>query len=245
MLRSPLDDLFLGMLQRAKTTSLTGLMCGLMVANSVAFSIGPSAHAKILQGNVSKNDSVMRLSRPSDGDLPGNGEGPPVAPPRQLYGRNAMVDNSGFNNPFKGQVAAEDKIASPSDFSSPTNFDLGAEQNSRELKLAWERWHKQMSGAIYSRWQSVADEPGAATLRITVTRDRVITVTVLRASGSSRFDNKLLHVIDGLQGDPGLTFPSKSERRMVSFEADYVAARNVKPGFSWVKDDYETVRQNY
>jgi hypothetical protein len=48
-----------------------------------------------------------------------------------------------------------------------------------------------------------------------------------------------------LNGNPGLTFPSQSERQSVSFEADYVAATDIKPGYSWVKNDYEHIQHGY
>jgi hypothetical protein len=54
-----------------------------------------------------------------------------------------------------------------------------------------------------------------------------------------------MSAISSLNGNPGLTFPAKSQRNSVSFEADYVAGANVQPGYSWVKNDYEKVRENY
>lgn len=212
------------------------------------------AHAEVLQGSVTKTGIMMRLARPGSADMPGV-DGPPLAPAIRLTRPTAnlqsspgIVDTAAFKPALSGQ-AREDElrlgVVKPDEFQLPRGFDLGAERGSRELTLAWEKWHKQFSQAIYDRWSSAADEPGRATVRVTVNKDRQVTVAFMNSNGSRRFDRKLESVIAGLSGNPGLTFPSKSQRSVVSFEADYIAAHNVTPGYSWVKDDYEKVRQHY
>ena len=171
---------------------------------------------------------------------------PPLAPPIQaqsshLTAMGSKFDISTFKDSFNGLSGA----AKSDDYASKNKFDLGADRNSRELTLAWERWHKQLSKAIYDSWSSQADEPGKSTLKVIVRRDRTIQVILVNTDASPRFNRQLRDVIMSLQGNPGLSFPTKSQRSQVSFEADYIAARNVTPGYSWVKDDYETVRDNY
>jgi hypothetical protein len=141
--------------------------------------------------------------------------------------------------PLNGNVNSND-FAQP-----PKNFDIGADRGSREMVLAWERWHHQLSQAIYERWQRVAQDPGKATIRVTVTRDHHISAQVLNCNGAPSFQGEIMLAINSLEGNPGLTFPLKSERQQVSFEADYIAATDVKPGFSWVKNDYEHVKDQY
>jgi hypothetical protein len=196
---------------------------------------------------------MTRLTRPSTNQAP-SFDGPPVAPPRRLRplsdlrASTGLVDTASFKPELTGQAREDDTrlgIVQKDDFKLPRGFDLGAERNSRELTLAWERWHKQFSQAIYERWSSVADEPGRATVRVTVDRNRQIQIAFLDSNGSRRFERKLRDVIESLNGNMGLTFPSKSQRAQVSFEADYIAAHNVTPGYSWVKNDYEKVRENY
>ena len=220
---------------------------------AVVLSVVP-AKAELLQGNISKDGMYTRLARPADANVPAVDNGPPIAPPRLMrpadnYRASAgLVDTSAFKPTLNGNARQDDTrlgIVQKDDFKLPRGFDLGAERNSKELTLAWEKWHKQFSQAIYERWSSVADEPGRATVRVSVDRNRNIQIAFLNPSGSGRFDNKLRSVIESLNGNPGLTFPSKSQRPSVSFEADYIAATNVTPGYSWVKNDYEKVRENY
>lgn len=54
-----------------------------------------------------------------------------------------------------------------------------------------------------------------------------------------------MDVVNSLDGNQGLSFPTGSNRQQVSFEADYIADSNVKGGYSWTKNDYETVQQHY
>jgi hypothetical protein len=66
----------------------------------------------------------------------------------------------------------------------------------------------------------------------------------VRPSGNPAFDQGLLDAIYSLNGNPGLSFPSQSQRQFVSVESDYVAGHNIAPGYSWVKNDYERVRED-
>ena len=91
----------------------------------------------------------------------------------------------------------------------------------------------------------MADTPGRATIRLTVTRNLQVIPVVVSSSGNSRFDRGLLEAINSLNGNPGLNFPRKSQRQQVEFETDYVAATDVKSGYSWVKNDFEKVREHY
>jgi len=201
--------------------------------------------AKTLKGGVEEQN--LRLA-PGGRALQGktSGEGLRVArPPRALEG--SAVDATAFAqaqtpraDALEAGVVDDNAFAQP-----PKNFDIGAERGSKELVLAWEKWHHQLSEAIYTRWQRIARDPGKATLRVTITRDRRITAQIMRSNGGPNFDAVITEAIETLQNNPGLTFPDKSQRNHVSFEADYIAASHVKPGYSWVKNDYEKVNQSY
>jgi hypothetical protein len=228
----------------------------LLIAVSL-MTLAPSLQAKTLEGGVEEEDAITRLARPAtapSGDLSGQVplriQRPMPAPPIN-GGLKGLVDTTAFSAPPLRGNANQDNVnlglLKPTEFGNIPNskFDLGADRNSRELTLAWEAWHHQLSKEIYKRWSDVATVPGAATLRITVSKDRAVTPQVLRSSGNPEFDSVLIQTILSLSGNPGLTFPAKSERRSVSFEADYVAGTNIQPGFSWVKNDYEHVHEGY
>lgn len=205
--------------------------------------------AKILKGGVSEESLRLAPARSLNGNA--NTSTPSGTPlrisraPAALKG--SAVDSSAFAGTAQnGRTSPLDGVVDTNQFAqAPKNFDIGAERGSREMMLAWERWHKQLSQAIYSRWQAMAEDPGRATVKIFVSSDRRITAQILRSSGAPQFEQTVLTAINSLNGNPGLTFPAKSQRRSVSFEADYIAGANVTPGYSWVKNDYEKVREDY
>jgi hypothetical protein len=215
-----------------------------------------AAPAKVLQGNVEDDD--MKLSRPTTdtGNANSNNDSslriqrPMPAPPINGGNLKGLVDTGAFSKPLQGNADTNDGrlgLLQPAQFGTiPANkFDLGADRGSRELVLAWERWHHQLSQQIYDRWSEVATVPCESTLRITVTRNHHLSIQVVRSSGIMAFDRVLMDTIRALDGNPGLSFPAKSERQQVTFEADYVAGTDIQPGYSWVKNDYEKVRKDY
>ena len=222
-----------------------------IVCLSIMLSLSPiGVKADILQGEVNKNDELLRITRPGNDNSSDSlriERAVPVAPPRF---KGNLVDTGAFSNPLSGSASKDGGklgLVSPGQFGSlpPNKFDLGADRSSRELLLAWERWHHQLSQAIYSRWSEYCHSPGQATLRITVNRNRTVQAQMVHSSGNPEFDGGLLQAILSLNGNPGLTFPSQSQREQVSLESDYIAGHNVNPGFSWVRDDYEKIHESY
>jgi hypothetical protein len=210
----------------------------LIVASSVA-------RADVLQGGVQKEDELLRISRPQNSDL--KIERPiPVAPPRLKSG---VQDTTAFSPTLSGNARQDDpnlNASQPQYGTIPANkFDLGAERGDKELVLAWEKWHKQLSEAIYARWSQTASVPGMCTLRLTITRERHVQVQVLHASGNPIFDQGLIEAIQSLDSNQGLTFPTNSQRQFVSLESDYIAGHDINPGYSWVKNDYEKIHEGY
>lgn len=215
-----------------------------------------AVEAKVLQGSASKDEEILRLGRPNSSQSGGVTNNAPLRigrpmPAPDFRGKTitGLVDTRSFS-PLVGRATRYDGklgLLKPAEFGMIPNskFDLGAERGSKELTLAWEAWHKQLSAAVYKTWSDIASVPGHATLGITVTKNRQIIPHLVRSSGNSEFDQGLLLAVNALNGNPGLTFPSQSQRSSVSFEADYVASTNIDPGFSWVKNDYERIRQSY
>jgi len=204
----------------------------------------PASAAKVLKGGVAEEN--LRLApAPSGRVLQGQTDGTRIQrAPSAL--RGSAVDATAFAAPMAARTSPLEGVLNTNDFAkAPQNFDIGAERGSREMTLAWERWHKQLSQTIYTRWQSMAQDPGRATVRITVTSNRTIRAQILRSTGGRAFDTVILAAIQSIDSNQGLTFPAKSVREHVSFEADYIAASDVTPGFSWVKNDYEKVRESY
>ena len=207
--------------------------------------------SETLQGSVEETDALTRLSRPTN--LNGNANQTNslrIERGNSGSGLSGMVDTSQFSNPLTGNLKSDSAslgLVRPDAFHdlSANKFDLGADRGSKELVVAWERWYRQLSAAIYARWSQVVDIPGHAVIRITVTRDRVLNATMVRSSGNRHFDETLLQAILSLSDNPGLTFPSQSQRTTVSVESDYIAGTDIEPGYSWVRNDFEKVNESY
>lgn len=212
----------------------------------------PKANCEVLQGAVEQEDELLRVKRPDPNtDIQNGSTEMPTAAPSRFDSK--LVDLSAFSSPmsagaqqnsFKGSSQSARTEQPPGNIPDD-KFDLGADRGSRELLLAWTKWHHQLSQAIYGRWARLADAPGQATVRMTVNRDRSIQLVMVHTSGNQEFDRTLLEAIFSLNGNPGLTFPAGSQREQVTLESDYVAGRNIDPGFSWVTNDYEKVKESY
>ncbi len=211
---------------------------GVLIASLLAFSpcFQPALFAQDkLQGRIEQED--FRIRKPQTRTRDNN-----------LQNQAPVVDSNAFAETLKGK-ADDSKLngaVQSADFANlPKGFDIGADKGSKELVLAWEKWHKQLAGAIYQVWNGRANSPGRAVMKVTVWRNREIRAEFMECSGDGSFRRSITTVFDDLNGNPGLTFPSKSERQQVSFEAEYIAGKNVDPGFSWLKGDYEKLRKDY
>jgi outer membrane biosynthesis protein TonB len=234
--------------QNSSCGYVAALAIVLMVLNA---SIPQDSWSETLKGTVKHEEELLRLKSPSVKS--GSTEPTKLRINRNqtnLQPASGAVDTNAFSDPLQGKVE-DGNLASGTvktdDFVIPGNekFDIGAERNSRELVLAWERWHKQLAQAVYSRWNRRAVAAGRATMRITVTRDHRISAEILSSKGGPVFNATLLDAVLSLNGNPGLNFPAKSERQKVSFEGDYIAGSNINPGYSWIKNDFEKVQEDF
>lgn len=199
-----------------------------------------------LHGRVEQED--FRIIRKAPPATPSD----PVRVDRELKpatpATDSVVDPGAFAAPLAARADSNqlNGAVQSADFAKlPKGFDIGADKGSKELVLAWEKWHKQLAAAIYQVWNTRARSPGRAVLKITVYRNRTIVPEVLSCRGDSDFRRSIMSVFSDLNGNQGLTFPAKSERQQVSFEAEYIAGSHVDPGYSWLKGDYEKLRQDY
>ncbi len=168
---------------------------------------------------------------------------------RQMESQQPTVDSNAFASPLSGRTddtALNGNAVQSADFAKlPKGFDIGADKGSQELVLAWEKWHKQLAGAIYQVWNGRARTPGRAVLKIVVYRNKVMVPEIVSCTGDPSFRASIMSVFSDLNGNPGLTFPAKSERGQVSFEAEYIAGSDVNPGYTWTKGDYEKIKKDY
>lgn len=221
----------------------------LLLVNSLCVS-----NAQVLKGRVDQSDEVQtRVQRRTQSDeARPSPQNPMVTSDPSAVPRTRVVRRI---SPPQDQLATEPQASSqgkeqqgkyaPEDFAFKPRekFDLESERGSRELMLAWELWHKHVMAEMYRRLPNVfIGAPGSCAFKMTVTRDRRVSVEILTTQGNPRVTQELLSVAYSLDSDPGLSFPSESQREEVSFSHVYLRARNITPGYTWTKNDYEVVR---
>ncbi|MBY0357746.1 MAG: hypothetical protein K2W82_07075 [Candidatus Obscuribacterales bacterium] len=214
-----------------------------LISLCLLFSTAAEA-APPLKGSIQTEDYRIRAGKNSPQAAPA--QAPNFIPQNGM--QDSPVNSAAFAAP-SGRVQQDNLqsgLVQSQDFANlPKNFDIGADRGSKEMVLAWERWHKQLAAAIYQIWNGRANSAGKAVLRVTVYRNRTIVPEIMEINGTTAFRRTIMSVFRDLEGNPGLSFPSKSQRDKVSFEAEYIAGTDVNPGYSWLKGDYEKVRQDY
>ncbi len=172
--------------------------------------------------------------------------------------------------PYKGQVATAspaDQSPAP-DFSNEqavpgleTNpsFNMSAQQdqqlpqandpdNTAEMQLAWDQWHKRVAAAIYEKFNSMAQfafrysHPLSCYATYTVTNDgRIINVQLPQKSPNVAFNAMIILVINSMSGQTEiLAFPPGSRRTTVNKAGMFTQNYGVQ-GFKYTTGDRETI----
>lgn len=210
----------------------------------------------LIKGRVVREDASEGQAAPMEDAAPSDAVTIPERRPRRLKRANPDSESSGGGDSIvkiddfvaQPQKAKRGPVESYSADMNPTGiFDLGADANSRELVLAWEKWHKQFSGTAYHRTCRRLtyhnNVTGSATCRITVMRDLNIDVEVTNVTGGPQIAQCYLDAVRSMIGNPGITFPNGSSRDQVTFEYTFLQSPFVRPGYDWKHNDYERVRE--
>ena len=98
-----------------------------------------------------------------------------------------------------------------------------------ELKLAWEHWHRQVAGALYQRYAALANAafwrglgPLIVSARYVVTKDRQIRdVALLQKSSNPIFNTLVIGAIKSIADQQILEFPTGSTRSSMEKSATF------------------------
>jgi len=98
---------------------------------------------------------------------------------------------------------------------------------SRELKIAWDQWHKRVGAAIYARFNFIAreqfaDKPLRCRIACSITRDgRIINIRLLQKSPNLMFNSSLLMMLTSIKENSILQFPPGSRKQIVEKTIDF------------------------
>lgn len=99
-----------------------------------------------------------------------------------------------------------------------------------EQNISWDQWYQNVSSALYGNWRR-GEQPGDATLRITVARGRRIDAQILKCNNSSPgFRQSLLAAVSSLNQSAVLDFPAGSPKQTVNFDSAFSAGLNTTSG---------------
>jgi hypothetical protein len=185
---------------------------------------------------------------------------PPAPVPKEKnFNLNANTfDTSDFNGSAMNAMPAEPPAAklgegSPAtDNNQPGNPQLQSQDpdNSPEMQLAWDEWHKGVATAIYKRFDFMAQrafkysKPLAAYVSYTVTKDgKIGNVRLQQKSTNVAFNAMVLLVVGSMSGQSDLlAFPAGSQRATVDQSGMFTQNYGTVQGFKYVTGDKEIVR---
>ena len=205
---------------------------GALLACIVLYVLLAPAYAQnnVLQGNVEESEQAQtRLHR---FDISADKSVGTTPPPTRIHRSPQSL------SPESADTDPEAFAVKPAD-----QYDLETEANSRELMLAWELWHKQLTKAVYDRSHPFAI--GACAYRITVTWNNRLNIKVLRSWGDPMVTQNVVAAAQSLDGNIGLSFPEGSHRKVASDTHVMISGPNIKPGYEWDKSDFEKVHQEW
>lgn len=173
----------------------------------------------------------------------GNMPGPPP------FNLNAQEAGNGFlgqqGNPMQGGPQANignQQMLPPMQQGSAHDPD-----QSQQMQIAWELWHRRVAEAIFVRFDGVAQRafansrPIACQAAYTVTRDKqIVNVRLLHKSNNIVFNSMLLMVLKSMNGSPILEFPPGSRRMSVEKTGTFSRNCGVQ-GFKFTTGDQETI----
>ncbi len=215
----------------------------------------PALAQATVQGHIEEFDGVpQRLSRPTSKAVGG-------ANPSKFADKKGLSLSAGTTGSilspsnFKFQTLKANAAANPSGSSShPLRLPGGAtevDENSRELTVAWEEWHKKVVGALYQRWKTGSDIEGEARVTVTVKRDGQMEfivydfeqpqVSSYDPAAEEAFKQAVHNAIAGVEGSSILEFPTMSQRQEVKLSTTFSMNMSGASGYTYKHDDYEHV----
>lgn len=122
--------------------------------------------------------------------------------------------------------------------------------NTPEMQLAWDLWHKRVAETVFTRWNSVANRlfahagPLKAGFTYVVTRDGRVKDLRIVKSPNPMFNSIAIQAIKSMDGDQELLkFPDGSRRMMVAKQASFsINSGDPANSLRYTTGDRETVR---
>jgi hypothetical protein len=261
-----------------KIYQLTIRLATYLLSSLILLLGGLASDAKVLNGSVRAQDMLqkngMNRNDISHGTDPFGGGGQinpldqtidaapcsfgvptiaPAPPPRQLH-LNAQADDPQNADLGAGSAVPDTNPGvGQAENAYPNQLALAAPppdpDQSQEMLLAWDRWHKNLASAIYQRYTSTNalfsnGPPLMVTVAYCVNRNGQITNTrFTQKSANPLFNIACMGIVSSLNGNLNvLTFPAGSRRMAVDKAAEF-EVNTGNEGFKHTIHDNERIQQ--
>jgi hypothetical protein len=155
--------------------------------------------------------------------------------------------------PGPGMEGAEDPIPMQQQFvpNQGNNYDPNDPDQTQELQLLWDMWHKRVAAVIFDRYNFFAkaafkfSPPLTAKVSYSVTRDgRIQNIRLDQAATNPLFNILVTQCIKSLDGDAAtLQFPPTSRRMTVQKYGTFAQNWGGQAGFRYQNNDVERYKQ--
>lgn len=183
-----------------------------------------------------KAPEVMKAPKPLNGNVDQSGGG-------------ELQNQTPTGSPTEGDGMNETP-APPVQQLPPQAADPNDPDNSPDMKLLWDQWHKRVAATIFDRFNFIAKSnfnggpPLLAQIGYVVTRDgQIKDVTLRKSSQNALFNTVVVQAVKSLNGEMAvLQFPQGSRRMFVPKVGDFMKNYGFPPGYKHQKDDHELIK---
>jgi hypothetical protein len=170
-----------------------------------------------------------------------------MAPPPPSFGLNASDSGGDYQQAQPGNNQQTPQMGQQQMLQPMQQGHANDPDNSQQMQVQWELWHRRVAEAIFVRFDGVAQRafansrPIACHAAYTVTRDKqIVNVRLLQKSNNIVFNSMLLMVLKSMNGNPILEFPPGSRRQFVEKTGTFSRNYGVQ-GFKFTTGDQETI----
>ncbi len=248
--------------------TLTLLPCSSLAQEGGTVLKGGVNEAKYLGGGKNPSLNLRDLTKGKDAfgssgtsGLPSVGES--FEPPSEAFNLNAQQSGNAVANATPPGLIQNPDFTNEQAVPGLQNnqpFNMSAEQNqlqqsvqndpdnSPEMQLAWDAWHRRVAAAIYEKFNAMAQfafrysHPLACYVTYTVTKEgQVINVQLPQKSPNVAFNAMVMLVINSMSGQTDiLAFPPGSRRTAVNKAGMFTQNYGVQ-GFKYTTGDREII----
>lgn len=237
------------------TSFLNKASLALLALVSSAATLAPAAHSQAsIQGRIESFEGPSRLARPKSGGAPASKIGKPDM--KGLSLKSGTTGSILSSDNFKFGKASSDvanNLLPARDLRKGGTSQTGdVDENSKELTVAWDEWHKRVISALYQRWKETHGIAGQAKVSVVVSREGDLDISMedfeqpedasYESGTEESFKHAVRSTVNTLLHSSILEFPALSQRKNVKLVTTFAMNMLGPSGYSYKHGDVEKVK---